>query len=327
MRGSRVAALHPTLALPSPRKGEGLRTATSDTTSPDVDQGDGESETQDSGDESTPGDSAEETATSTDTSTTDGDQPDGTPIPCDLTGQWHATFEGTDWGVVNVQFQQTGDTWEAIGNGVDTDEGPLTVELSGTVDGTEFFGEYVNDHHWEPGEIDYLGEVDGTCYEDLLLGNWRSCTYETVVDGECPAWMWQGRFQAVRDLGVEIHIEGCVASVEAMCVVAASCAEEFPRVPDVEVLETCGLVVTQHMDQIETACTEYLTNGVENGEFMAIYLNSASETHIESCMDYQNCDPAFLAEVLLAYQDFVASEDPSTLYALLAPLLAECYME
>ena len=253
--------------------------------------------------------------------------PEGTPVPCDLDGLWNAVFGGTDWGDVHVTFDQEGNTYTGVGDGIDTDEGPLTVHLEGTIDGSEFGGPYVNDHHWNPGEVDFIGEIDGVCYENELRGIWQSCTYETAVDDVCVNYQWHGQFRATRPESTDINIDGCVAAVEAMCDAAGVCVSDYPLLAGVEALQDCETTMTDNASRVETTCTQYLTAGVENEEPMALYLNSANTAHIESCVMGQNCDRDFLIAVGGALAAYLESGDSSDLNALLASLLADCFLD
>lgn len=252
---------------------------------------------------------------------------DATETACALTGLWDAVFSGTDWGNTHVQFSQTDATYTGVGDGVDTDEGPLTIRLSGDVDGSEFSGPYTSDYHWNPGETDFIGEIDGTCYGDVISGEWRSCVASTAVEGECPVFEFRGRFRGTRRGETTVNTAGCEAAVVAMCEAAGECSDDFPLVPDIDALEDCDQTIEDNSERVDTACSEFLTQGIENGEPMALYLNSADSAHIESCVTGQNCDREFLIATAAAAADFLESGDTSDLTALLAPLVASCYLE
>lgn len=302
-----------------------------DTHASDTGAGDTPPDPRIGGDGESPGDGgAGDTGEGSDGSATDDvhwdSPPDGDLVPCDLNGLWDTVFGGTDFGTVHVQFEHIDDAYTGVGDGYDSDEGPLTVRLSGTVDGSWFGGPYLNDHHWNPGEVDFIGEIDANCYEAELRGTWQSCTYETAVDDECVTWQWHGPFRAIRTEVADISIDGCVAAVTATCEAAGVCIADYPMLSGIDALQDCDTTMEENSDRVETTCTQYLTQGVENDDPMALYLNTANTAHIESCVTGQNCDREFLLAVGGALAVYLESGNMSDLSDLLAPLVADCYL-
>jgi hypothetical protein len=91
-----------------------------------------------------------------------------------------------------------------------------------------------------------------------------------------------------------------------------------------EGVENCDTTVTSHQDNIESACEDYLTEGVSNGAPGAIWLNSASAEQAETCVSSQSCDRELIIEIIEGLLGVTTGGDASDMAVLLAPLITGC---
>jgi hypothetical protein len=122
---------------------------------------------------------------------------------------------------------------------------------------------------------------------------------------------------------VEIHTEGCVAAVQSVCTVAATCADGLATVPPrvSQGVEGCPAKMDENADTLNGACQTYLEEQVPLQDPVALYLNSASAAEIEACVGASECDLVFLTSLVDGLSSFLASGEADDLAALITPLL------
>lgn len=129
---------------------------------------------------------------------------------------------------------------------------------------------------------------------------------------------------------VEINTAGCEAAVAASCTALATCAGQITIPPGAiqnlvdTVVGNCAERVTNGADNIAQACEDYLTEGVTTGQPNAIWLNGATPTEVQECVEAQDCDLSFVADLAGGVSDFFDDPSSTNLGALLAPLLSGC---
>lgn len=229
-------------------------------------------------------------------------------VPCALNGAFSVNFHGTDMGWIDVGLAQSGNSLEGGAAGVDTDEGKLTLVLKGTVTGSKFEGTYTSDYLSEPSNPDYVGAFyDMTCTADGFLGQWHSCDAQHASGSTCGAWQWGGAFEGKRKSGAApdagaadaasptpdgaqtpaVNTAGCVAAVESLCVLAGTCAKDHPALT--QPASNCPGTVQAQAAKVQTACENYLKQGLASNSATAVALNGADPTKIKTCMAGAQC--------------------------------------